>query len=176
MNALSPQRSSEPAFSCDAAPGSRGVCQFITLFLDGQAYGIDLLVVREVRGWTDTVNIPNAPRSSCGVINLRGAVVPIMDLRARFGEGRTNPTKTHVVMIVSVRGRTSGLLVDSVSDIVTVDRSQIRPVPDMGEPGYSTVLDGFVTSGERMIMLMSLDRLLPGDPASEMTDLAPPTH
>jgi purine-binding chemotaxis protein CheW len=151
-------------------PGA--TAQFITFFLDGQAYGIDLSVVREVRGWTETVNIPNAPSSSRGVINLRGVVVPIIDLRARFGDGRSNPTRTDVLVIVRARGQTSGLLVDSVSDIVTVDTGAIRPVPDLGEAGYATVLDGFLTEGDRMIMLISLPRLLGGgDSLADPTEI-----
>ena len=84
------------------------------------------MVVREIKGWTDTTMIPNAPSHVRGVINLRGVIVPIFDLRARFGMGLTTPTKMHVVIIVAAGTRTIGLLVDTVSDIISVDPKAIR--------------------------------------------------
>jgi purine-binding chemotaxis protein CheW len=91
-----------------------------------------------------------------GVINLRGIIVPIFDLRARFGMGLTNPTKMHVVIIVAAGTRTIGLLVDTVSDIISVDPKAIRPVPEMGLPIDDQFLDGLVALDERMVTLVSL--------------------
>ncbi|HUC63805.1 MAG TPA: chemotaxis protein CheW [Stellaceae bacterium] len=133
--------------------------QFMTFTLGAEEYGIDIMVVREIKGWTETTTIPNAPPHVRGVINLRGVVVPIFDLRARFGMGQTEPTKMHVVIIVSNDARTVGLLVDTVSDIISVNQDSIRPVPEMGLPTDDNFLDGLVTSGERMVTLVSLERL-----------------
>lgn len=133
--------------------------QFMTFTLGAEEYGIDIMVVREIKGWTDTTTIPNAPPHVRGVINLRGIVVPIFDLRARFGMGHTEPTKMHVVIIASTDSKTVGLLVDTVSDIISVNEDSIRPVPDMGMANDDNFLDGLVTSGERMVTLVSLQRL-----------------
>src|SRR6187200_1479888 len=101
--------------------------QFITFTLGPEEYGIDIMVVREIKGWTETTPIPNAPDYVRGVINLRGVIVPIFDLRARFGMGLTTPTRMHVVIIVDTRSRTIGLLADAVSDIIAVEPADLRP-------------------------------------------------
>ncbi|MGD0105309.1 MAG: chemotaxis protein CheW [Rhodopila sp.] len=132
------------------------VKQFITFTLGPEEYGIDIMVVREIKGWTDTTMIPNAPSHVRGVINLRGIIVPIFDLRARFGMGLTTPTKMHVVIIVATGTRTIGLLVDTVSDIISVDPKAIRPVPEMGLPTDDQFLDGLVALEDRMVTLVSL--------------------
>jgi purine-binding chemotaxis protein CheW len=98
-----------------------------------------------------------------GVINLRGIVVPIFDLRVRFGMGRTEATKMHVVIIVSIETRTVGLLVDAVSDIIAVNQDEIRPVPELGLPRDDSFLEGLVApSGDRMVTLVSLKNLFGG--------------
>jgi purine-binding chemotaxis protein CheW len=138
--------------------------QFITFTLGAEEYGIDIMVVREIKGWTDTTMIPNAPAHVRGVINLRGVIVPIFDLRARFGVGLTVPTKMHVVIIVAAGSRTIGLLVDTVSDIISIDPKAIRPIPEMGLPTEDQFLDGLVAMENRMVTLVSLAGLF-GNPA-----------
>ena len=133
--------------------------QFMTFTLGAEEYGIDIMVVREIKGWSETTTIPNAPPYVRGVINLRGIVVPIFDLRARFGMGRTEPTKMHVVIIVNAESRTVGLLVDTVSDIISVKQDEIRPVPEMGMAAGANFLAGLVTSREKMVTLVSLHGL-----------------
>jgi purine-binding chemotaxis protein CheW len=130
--------------------------QFITFTLGSEEYGIDIMVVREIKGWTETTMIPNAPTHVRGVINLRGVIVPIFDLRARFGMGLTATTTMHVVIIVATGTRTIGLLVDTVSDIISVDPKAIRPVPEMGLPKEDQFLDGLVAMEDRMVTLVSL--------------------
>lgn len=130
--------------------------QFITFTLGEEEYGIDIMVVREIKGWTVTTMIPNAPAHVRGVINLRGVIVPIFDLRARFGMGMTNPTKMHVVIIVAAADRTIGLLVDTVSDIISIEPKAIRPVPEMGLPIDDQFLEGLVAVEDRMVTLVSL--------------------
>jgi purine-binding chemotaxis protein CheW len=130
--------------------------QFITFTLGAEEYGIDIMVVREIKGWTVTTMIPNAPPHVRGVINLRGVIVPIFDLRARFGVGLTVPTSMHVVIIVAAGTRTVGLLVDTVSDIISIDPKAIRPVPEMGLPTEDQFLEGLVAIDDRMVTLVSL--------------------
>jgi purine-binding chemotaxis protein CheW len=136
--------------------------QFITFTLGTEEYGIDIMVVREIKGWTDTTMIPNAPAHVRGVINLRGVIVPIFDLRARFGAGLTVPTSMHVVIIVAAATRTVGLLVDTVSDIISVDPKAIRPIPEMGLPTEDQFLEGLVAMEDRMVTLVSLAGLFGG--------------
>ncbi|MGY3454453.1 chemotaxis protein CheW [Bradyrhizobium sp. USDA 4353] len=142
----------------DVAVGEN-VQQFITFTLGTEEYGIDIMVVREIKGWTETTMIPNAPPHVRGVINLRGIIVPIFDLRARFGTGVTVPTSMHVVIIVAAGTRTVGLLVDTVSDIISVDPKEIRDVPEMGMPVEDQFLEGLVAIQNRMVTLVSLSGL-----------------
>ena len=147
-----------------ADPGGHGVLgenqrQFITFTLDGQEYGIDIMVVREIKGWSATTAIPNSPPHVRGVMNLRGVIVPIFDLRARFGLGMTDPSKMHVIVIVSLRSKTIGLLVDAVSDIISIEPGAVRPVPEMGLKTDDRCLDGLVSIQERMVTLVSLEGL-----------------
>ena len=142
--------------SLDRAAVGENTQQFITFTLGAEEYGIDIMVVREIKGWTDTTMIPNAPAHVRGVINLRGVIVPIFDLRARFGVGLTVPTSMHVVIIVAAGTRTVGLLVDTVSDIISVNPKAIRPVPEMGLPTEDQFLDGLVAIENRMVTLVSL--------------------
>jgi purine-binding chemotaxis protein CheW len=130
--------------------------QFVTFTLGAAEYGIDIMVVREIKGWTDTTMIPNAPAYVRGVVNLRGVIVPIFDLRARFDMGLTVPSKMHVVIIVAAGIRTVGLLVDTVSDIISIDPKAIRPVPEMGLPTEDQFLEGLVAMDDRMVTLVSL--------------------
>lgn len=142
---------------------SGAVRQFITFTLDAEEYGVDIMMVREIKGWAETTSLPKAPGYVRGVINLRGVIVPILDLRARFGMGITTPTPMHVMIIVNTGTRTNGLLVDAVSDIVSVDPGSVRPVPEMGLPIEDQYLEGLVAMDDRMVTLVSLDRLLAPD-------------
>ncbi|MEJ0067596.1 MAG: chemotaxis protein CheW [Pseudomonadota bacterium] len=155
----------DPILSGAISSTGAGNQQFITFTLDAQEYGIDIMVVREIKGWTETTTIPNAPSYVRGVINLRGIIVPIFDLRTRFGMGQTNPSRMHVVIIVNTGTRTVGLLVDTVSDIITVAAGAIRPVPEMGMAADDRFLGGLVALDDRMVTLVSLDGLFTSDTA-----------
>ncbi|MFM7630553.1 MAG: chemotaxis protein CheW [Alphaproteobacteria bacterium] len=103
--------------------------QFVTFYVDGKHYGLNIQDVREIKAWTHVTPLPNTPSSMRGVLNLRGAIVPIYDLRAVFGQGLTHPTTEHVNLIVSIQGRIVGFLVDAVSDILSFAPDQIQPPP-----------------------------------------------
>lgn len=135
--------------------------QFVSFFTGGQEFGVDIVTVREIRGWSETTSIPRSPPHLRGVINLRGAIVPIIDLGARFGAGQTVCSARHVTIIVSVGTRLVGLLVDSVHDIVTALPGDIRPLPDINRAGPDgDFLSGLLAVGERMISLLSLEAVL----------------
>lgn len=137
-----------------ATMGSGESQQFITFTIGEEEYGVDIMVVREIKGWAEPTALPNSPEHMRGVLNLRGVIVPIFDLRCRFGQGMTEVTKLHVFIIVAVNDRLIGILVDSVSDILSVSDEDIRPVPKMERQIDSEYLNGLVTVKERMVALL----------------------
>ncbi|MBP9753097.1 MAG: chemotaxis protein CheW [Proteobacteria bacterium] len=142
--------------------------QFITFTVQDQEYGVDIMSVREIKGWTDTTALPNTPIYVRGVINLRGSVVPILDLRCRFGLGFTDATKNHVVMIVNVENRIVGILVDGVSDILTVPNSDVRSIPNIDNVDNTSILKGIINLSDRMVALLVLEKLF--DHTIEISD------
>jgi len=148
----------QQASSATAAPEE--AAQYLTVNLGNEEYGVDILAVREIRGWTPVTRIPQAPGYVLGVLNLRGAIVPVLDLRLRFGLAREEYTATTVTVIVMVNGRQFGVVVDAVSDVVEVSPGDIRPVPDMGTTVDTEYLKGLTSVAERMVLLLDVDRLL----------------
>jgi len=144
----------------DAANQAMDATQYLTVNLADEEYGVDILAVREIRGWTPVTRIPQAPSYVLGVLNLRGAIVPVLDLRLRFGLVREEYTATTVTVIVTVAGKNFGVVVDAVSDVVDVDAAAVRPVPDMGTAVDTEYLKGLTSVGERMVLLLDVDRLL----------------
>ena len=134
--------------------------QYLTVNLADEEYGVDILAVREIRGWTPVTRIPQAPHYVLGVLNLRGAIVPVLDLRLRFGLTREEYGSTTVTVIVTVAGRNFGVVVDAVSDVLDVADDAIRPVPDMGTTVDTEYLRGLTTVDERMVLLLDVDKLL----------------
>ena len=157
MNPL--DNASRDSFSRPATgPGDETV-QFISFRIGEEEFAIDIMAVREIKGWTETTVLPNQPEFLLGILNLRGLIVPIFDLRCRFGMGLTTATRAHVVIIVSVLDRTVGLLVDAVSDILTVRSAEIRPIPDMERAGGTRFLEGIITRADSMVVVLSLEAL-----------------
>ncbi len=142
--------------TADAAPA----VQQLTFSLAGEEYGVDILSVREIRGWTRVTRIPQAPEHLLGVLNLRGAIVPVMDLRLRFGLEREDYGDATVMIVVAVADRLFGIVVDSVSDVVDIDPAAIKPVPDMGSVVDTRYLKGLATHVERMVMLLDVEKLM----------------
>jgi purine-binding chemotaxis protein CheW len=140
----------------DAAP----TLQQLTFTLADEEYGVDILVVREIRGWSRVTRIPQTPDYVLGVLNLRGAIVPVIDLRLRFGLVREVYGETTVIIIVAVADRLFGIVVDAVSDVADIDASAIRPVPDMGTVVDTRYLHGLVTHAEQMLMLLNVEKLM----------------
>ena len=134
--------------------------QFISFAIGDDQYGVDIMAVREIKGWSDITHLPKQPEYVRGVLNLRGAIVPIVDLRCRFGQGLTETTPLHIVIIVQIGGRQVGLIGDRVLDIVSIDASQIQPVPRTAQATTSDFLSGLVTHDNTMIALIDLRNLL----------------
>lgn len=171
MDLAMPSHAPPPPIGALAAQMASSSSQFITCTLGEAEYGIDIMSVREIKGWTETTAIPYAPPWIRGVINLRGTIVPILDLRARFRQEPTIPTPMHVVVIIQTETRTAGLLVDAVSDIITVGNEDIRPVPEIGAQVPEQLLSGLVPLERGMVALVSLQHLI----AFQMDDIAEAT-
>jgi purine-binding chemotaxis protein CheW len=133
--------------------------EFISFAIDHEQYGVDIMAVREIKGWTGVTHLPNQPDYMRGVLNLRGTMVPIIDLRCRFGQGLTEAGPTHVVIVVQVGIKTVGLLADQVLDIIAVDAEQIQPVPQVSKTLRADFLSGLVTTDTTMTALIDLSRL-----------------
>ena len=134
--------------------------QFITFRSGAQEFGADIMAIREIRGWTETTPLPHAPDYVRGVINLRGVVLPVVDLKARLGLGLTQANPKHVIVVVQAADRTIGLLVDAVSDILTVTAGEIQPTPELARDAASACMDGIAVLGERMVTILSMERLV----------------
>ncbi len=140
--------------------GTIPTVQQLTFSLAGEEYGVDILSVREIRGWSRVTRIPQTPAYLLGVLNLRGAIVPVMDLRLRFGMEREAYDDSTVVIIVAVAERLFGIVVDAVSDVADIDPAAIKPVPDMGAIVDTRYLKGLATHVERMVMLLDVEKLM----------------
>ena len=134
--------------------------QYVTFSLGAQLYCVDIMSVREIRASNVITSLPNAPEFVRGVINLRGTIVPIIDLRTRFGLGRTDASQSQVIVIVMIEGRLNGLLVDSVSDILTVRQKDVSAVPDTDGNVEGMYFEGLITHRDNMMIVIALDRLL----------------
>src|ERR1700709_1323278 len=143
------------------APVIENSLQLIAFSIGEQTYGVEITTVREIRAWNGATPLPNTRDYVRGVINLRGTIVPIFDLRARFGEGQTSPTKNHVVVVMSVGEKWVGILVDAVSDILTVSKDDIHNVPE-GNSVDTELLNGIVTHESRMVGLIDLHAVVSG--------------
>ena len=144
----------------ETAAGKTGAAQFVTFTIGDDQYGVDIMAVREIKGWSEITHLPKQPEYVRGVLNLRGVMVPIIDLRCRFGQGLTEATAVHVVIIVQIEQRLVGLLGDTVSDIVSVDAAQIQAVPRVAQSTRIDFLAGLVTIEGAMIALIDLPNLL----------------
>ncbi|MEO6800632.1 MAG: chemotaxis protein CheW [Rhodanobacter sp.] len=140
--------------------GTTPIVQQLTFNLAGEEYGVDILSVREIRGWSRVTRIPQTPAHLLGVLNLRGAIVPIMDLRLRFGLERASYGASTVMIIVAVAERLFGMVVDAVSDVIDIDADAIKPVPDMGTVVDTRYLKGLATHAECMVMLLDVEKLM----------------
>jgi len=128
--------------------------------IDGRDYGIDIMVVREIRSWVTTTPLPGTPRHVLGVINIRGTVLPIVDLAARISALATPVEKREVIIVIEVDDRVMGIPVDRVSDIVNVEEGNVQPVPAASTPGLRRLVCGLLTFDDHVVCLMRPRELL----------------
>ena len=139
---------------------AKPVNEFLAFTLGKEEYGIDILKVQEIRGYENVTRIANAPEFIKGVVNLRGIIVPIVDMRIRFKLAAPTYDQFTVVIILNIGGRVVGMVVDSVSDVTQLAPEQIKPAPEMGTLMNTDYLIGLGTLDERMLILLDIDRLM----------------
>lgn len=148
--------------------------QFLSFTLGKEEYGVDILRVQEIRSWEPVSRIPNVPSYEKGVVNLRGAIVPIIDFRERFNLGSRSYTPLTVVVVlqaqISDKTRIMGVVVDSVSDVVNVDKRSIQSPPSFGTKVSTEFINGLVSVNSRMVMLLDVDKLLKLDGVDDNDD------
>lgn len=134
--------------------------EFLAFTLGREEYGIDIQKVQELRGYDAVTRIANAPEFIKGVVNLRGIIVPIIDMRIKFNLGTPVYDQFTVVIILNIGGRIMGMVVDSVSDVITLTHEQLKPAPQMGSVVETDYLLGLGTIEERMLILVDIDKLM----------------
>jgi purine-binding chemotaxis protein CheW len=145
-----------------AVGGDEGVYtqEYLTFILGPEEYAIDILKVQEIRGYEQPTTIANSPTFIKGVINLRGIIVPIVDMRIKFGVGKVEYTPFTVVIILSIGGRVVGMVVDGVSDVISLRSDQVRPTPEFSTTVDTRYIKGLGTLGERMLIVVEIEKLM----------------
>ncbi|WP_430419959.1 chemotaxis protein CheW [Phenylobacterium sp.] len=138
-----------------------GMKELISFRIGAQEFCVDIMAIREIRGWTAATALPQSPSFVKGVINLRGAVLPIVDLASRLGFESTEASDRNVIIVAQIGEQVVGLLVDAVSDILTVTDDVIQPTPDVASETAKSFIRGLIAMDGRMISLIGLDRVLP---------------
>lgn len=142
------------------AASRMGGGQFLTFSLGEELYGVDILRVQEIKGYAAVTKIPNTPSHIKGVLNLRGTIVPIVELRTKFGMPTIDYTAFTVIIVVVVQDKVMGLVVDAVSDVLDIEMRDIQSAPDFGNKIDVTFLNGIGKSGDKLVSLLDIDRLL----------------
>lgn len=155
-----PQHQSAAATETAVNPVSYVENEFLTFRLGSEEYGIDILKVQEIRGYDAITQIANAPEFIKGVVNLRGIIVPIIDMRIKFKLGNAEYDQFTVVIILNVSGRVMGIVVDGVSDVINLDMDQVRPTPEFGSVIDTEYIKGLGTIDKRMLILLDIEKLM----------------
>lgn len=146
--------------------------QLITFQIADKLLGADIMAIREIRAWTPTTRIPHAPPYVHGVVNLRGTVLPVVDLSERLGWGGVEPSARHVIIVLQIGSQLNGLIVDSVNDIVTVEDGQMQPPPELGDTAGNRFIEGLVTVEDRMAMVLDLRSMALSPAAAPLSEAA----
>ncbi len=168
-------QTTQPFSGAGDAAAVNGI-QFISFAIGDDHYAVDIMAVREIKDWTAIRHLPHQPDYVRGICSLRGAFIPIVDLRCRFGEGLTEPTPFHVFIIVKIGQQQVGLLADRVSDIISVDPANIKEVPGVGQTKGRGFLSGLVNIDDTTIGLINLDSILVATPETTEEDTSAPAH
>ena len=134
--------------------------ELITFEVCGQHFALEIMAIREIRAWTPATRLPRVPAHIAGVVNLRGTVLPVMDLAARLGWQATEATPRHAIIVTQLEGQACGLIVDSVSDIVTLDADSLQPPPATADDAIAPFLEGLAAIEDRMVMVLDLTALM----------------
>ena len=153
--------------SMDGEAAAADAEQFVTFTIGDDHYGVAIMAVQEINNWTGARHLPSQPDYVRGVVSVRGAYIPIVDLRCRFGLGLTEPTPQHVFIVVQIGARQVGLLADGVSDIVSASRADIKPVPDVSETKAGGFLYGLLNIDDAVVGLIDLDSILETEAEAE---------
>lgn len=135
------------------------MCELIAFTIGEQEFCVEVMAVREIRGWTPATPLPHSPGYVRGVINLRGAVLPVMDMSLRLGMEAADPSQRHVIIVIQIGSQIVGLLVDAVSDILTISAAQIQPAPDVSKETDRDFVQGIIPIEGRMVCLIQLNAL-----------------
>ena len=149
--------------------------QFLTFALGTEEYGVEILKIQEIKGYAAVTPLPNAPSYVKGVLNLRGTIVPIVDLRKKFALPAVEYTQFTVIVVVQVQGKTLGFVVDAVSDVLTVAGDAIQPTPDLHGQLDTSLLTGLAPTGEqgeKLVILLDIDKVLGAEEALEAAERA----
>ena len=141
--------------------------ELITFEVAGQLFGMDIMAIREIRAWTPTTRLPRVPHYVAGVVNLRGTVLPVIDLAARLGWPATEPTPRHAIIVTQLGSQTNGMIVDGVSDIVTIQQEALQAPPATSGDAIVTFLEGLAAIEDRMVMVLNLNALAAAETLSE---------
>jgi len=133
--------------------------ELITFEVGGQVFGIDIMAIREIRAWSPATRLPKVPHYVAGVVNLRGSVLPVIDLAARLGWEATEPTPRHAIIVTQMGTQVCGLIVDSVSDIVTINDDALQPPPATANDSIVCFLEGLAAIEDCMVMVLNLNAL-----------------
>lgn len=145
----------------DTASNAANEIELLAFRLGEQEYCVDIMSVREIRGWSKATPLPFSPAHVKGVINLRGTVLPVIDLAVRLGMSPIEGDERNVIIVVSVDGQTAGLLVDAVSDILSVDRDDLQSPPDLTADKESNCISALTLVDSRLIRMLQLETVLP---------------
>ena len=141
--------------------------ELITFEVADQVFALDIMAIREIRAWSPTTRLPSVPSSVVGVVNLRGTVLPVIDLAARLGWPAIEASPRHAIIVVQLGGKQVGLIVDSVSDIVTIDSASLQPPPATSANGVVPFLEGLASLGDQMVMVLDLSSLAEDEKLAE---------
>jgi purine-binding chemotaxis protein CheW len=136
--------------------------QYLTFRLGQEVYGVEILKVQEIKGYTPVTPVPNTPAYLKGVMNLRGTIVPVVDLRAKFGMSEAEYSQFTVIIVLTVGAKVVGLIVDAVSDVLNIPRGDIQATPDFGAHVDARFISGLAKAGDKLVVLLDIDRVLGG--------------
>ena len=153
----------ELAMQSSAGTGSGGGSQYLTFTLGNEEYGVEILKIQEIKGYSSITPIPNTPPHVKGVMNLRGTIIPVVDLRSKLSMAQADYNQFTVIVVVKVGSKTRGLVVDAVSDVLNIPKGDIQEAPDFGSEVDAAYISGMAKAGDKLIVLLDIDKVLLGD-------------